>query len=188
MNFKELEESSGSSPQGSITNDLILSKMWICEVLKHLNRKKFSTIYILGSWYGNMALILDRMGIEHKNIINVDKNKEWLEFGDRLLNRAGIKADSMLKDANTLDYRQLDKNGLIINTGINDIKGSGWWNNIPKNTLVVLQSRNQVEHVIHHSLEEFNKDFPLSKTLYVGETTLTDPETKYNRFMKIGIK
>ena len=79
MNFKELEESSGSSPQGSITNDLILSKMWICEVLKHLNRKKFSTIYILGSWYGNMALILDRMGIEYKNIINVDKNKEHLD-------------------------------------------------------------------------------------------------------------
>jgi hypothetical protein len=54
--------------------------------------------------------------------------------------------------------------------------------------MVVLQSRNQIEHVIHHSLEEFDKDFPMSKTLYAGEATLTDPETKYNRFMKIGIK
>lgn len=183
-----LDESSGQSPQGSITNDLILSKMWICEVLKKVGYKEFSTIYILGSWYGNMALILDRMGIRYKHIINVERKKDWLDYGQSLLQRAGINAEPMAKDANTLDYRQLDKNGLVINTGTNDIKGTGWWNNIPKGTIVVLQSRNQVEHVIHNTLEEFDKDFPMSKTLYVGETTLTDPETKYNRFMKIGIK
>jgi hypothetical protein len=188
MNFKELEESSGSSPQGSITNDLILSKMWICEVLKQLNQKKFSTIYILGSWYGNMALILDRMGIQYKNIINVDIDKERLTFGKRLLNRAGIKTDSMLKDANKLDYRQLGKHGLVINTSISDIKGSSWWNNIPKGTLVVLQSRDQIKNPAHQSLDEFDKDFPMRESLYAGKTGLTDPETKYNRFMKIGIK
>jgi hypothetical protein len=188
MRIASLLESSGYSPQGSITNDLILSKMWICEVLKKLGYKKVSTVYILGSWYGNMALILDRMGIGYKHIINVEIKKDWLKYSQELLDRAGIKAEPMLKDANTLDYRQLDKNGLVINTGTHDIKGDGWWTNIPEGTLVVLQSRNQIEHPIHNTLEEFDKDFPMSETLYVGETTLTDPETKYNRFMKIGIK
>jgi hypothetical protein len=183
-----LGETSGHTPQGSITNDLILSKMWICEVLKMLGLKNFGTIYILGSWYGNMALILDRMGIGYRHIINVERKQEWLDYGQTLLQKAGIKAEPMAKDANTLDYRQLDKNGLIINTGTHDIKGGSWWNNIPKGTLVVLQSRDQVEHLMHRSLKEFDRDFPMSKILYLGETKLTDPETKYNRFMKIGIK
>lgn len=188
MRIVNLLESSGYSPQGSITNDLILSKMWICEVLKKLGRKDFSTVYILGSWYGNMALIFDRMGMNYKHIVNVEIKKDWLEYSQDLLNRAGIQAEPMLKDANTLDYRQLDKNGLVINTGTHDIKGSGWWKNIPKGTLVVLQSRDRIEHPVHTTLEEFDRDFPMSKTLYVGETKLTDPETQYNRFMKIGIK
>jgi hypothetical protein len=188
MKIASLLESSGYSPQGSITNDLILSKMWICEVLKKIGYKEFSTVYILGSWYGNMALIFDRMGMEYKHLINVEINKNWLDYGQDLLSKAGIKSEPMNKDANTLDYRQADKNSLVINTGTHDIKGNGWWENIPTGTMVVLQSRNQIEHPIHNTIEEFDKDFPMSKTLYVGETTLTDPETKYNRFMKIGIK
>jgi hypothetical protein len=188
MRITSLLESSGYSPQGSITNDLILSKMWICEVLKKVGHKEFSTVYILGSWYGNMALIFDRMGMEYTHIINVELNKDWLEYGQDLLKKAGIKSTPMNKDANTLDYRQLDKNGLVINTGTHDIKGSSWWNNIPEGTLVALQSRDQIEHPVHISLKDFDKDFPMSKTLYVSETLLTDPETEYNRFMKIGIK
>jgi hypothetical protein len=183
-----LDESSGYSPRGSITNDLILSKMWICEVLKKLGHQKFSTVYILGSWYGNMALIFDRMGMGYKHLINVEIEKDWLEYSQNILDKAGVNAEPMLKDANTLDYRQLDKNGLVINTGTHDIKGNRWWKNIPKGTLVVLQSRNQIDRPVHNTLEEFDRDFPVNKTLYVGEATLTDPETQYNRFMKIGIK
>jgi hypothetical protein len=35
---------------------------------------------------------------------------------------------------------------------------------------------------------EFDKQFPLRKTYFLDEVELEDPETEYERFMKIGVK
>lgn len=188
MRLGDLEESSGYSFEGSITDDLLISKMWLCKTLQVLGHNKFSTVYILGSWYGNMALVLDRMGIEYDKIINVEVNKEWLTLSKELLNRADVNSEFMLKDANKLDYRQLDKDSLIINTSVPDIKGNQWWSNIPKGTLVALQCRDNIPEEKHSSLKDFTKDYPMSKVKFAGELSLEDPETKYNRFMLIGTK
>ncbi len=188
MRLSDIEESSGYSLEGSVTDDLIISKMWLCKTLQKLGHKNFSTVYILGSWYGNMALIFDRMGMSYEKIINVDVNKEWLAYSKDLLDRAGVDSEPMLKDANKLDYRQLDQNSLVINTSVPDIKGNQWWNNIPEDTLVALQCRNNIPNQHHNSLEDFTKDFSLSETEFSGELSLEDPETKYNRFMIIGRK
>ena len=87
----------------------------------------------------------------------------------------------MHKDVNTLDYRQLKQPGLVINTSTNDIDGDDWLKNIPKGTLVAMQGR-------HGTLEEFDKKYPLRKTYFLDEVELEDPETEYERFMKIGVK
>jgi len=184
----KFNESSGYSFSGSITHDLMISKMWLAEKLLESNRK-FSSIYILGSWYGNMGYVLDRLDVPYQKIINVDTNKDWLKFSHGLLTHAGIKnLQSMNKDANKLNYQQADKNSLVINTSENDIPGKNWWNNLPSGIMVAIQSRDQSTNQRYKNLKEFDQAYPMTKTFFSGKLNLTDPETGYQRFMKIGIK
>jgi hypothetical protein len=187
MRYKELNEISPPTFKGSLTPDLLKSKIWLCNSLKELGKTKFSTIYILGSWYGSMAVVLDRCGIEFEKIINVDTNQDHIVKSHKVLSTLGINVQSMRKDANTLNYKQLDKNSLVINTSINDIKGTEWFDRLPNETLVAIQSRNNANGV-YDSLEEIDQEFFLKDTLMLDELHLEDPETQYQRFMKIGIK
>lgn len=187
MKLKDLEESSPSTFRGSITPDLLTSKVWLTKELKKY--EPLGTIYILGSWYGNTAWILNQHDLQFKKIINVDINSKWLDFSDKLLRQAGIdNLQSMKKDVNKLDYRQLGARGVVINTSIQDIKGNQWFENIPRGALVVLQDRDNTQSSQHHTENEFDRAYPLTKTLYLGSKHLSDPETDYTRWMKIGIK
>jgi hypothetical protein len=190
MNLYDLYETSDLTFQGSITPDLIKSKVWLCEILKQLDLDidVFSTIYILGSWYGNMAYALKETEIPFNKIINVDNDKDVLDASDKILRAAGItNLESMDKDVNELTYRQIDADSLIINTSTQDIKGRKWWDNIPKGVMVALQGRDSARKSFK-DLNEFNTEFPMSTELFLGKKKLDDPNTEYLRFMKIGIK
>jgi hypothetical protein len=187
MRFKELNEISPPTFKGSLTPDLLKSKMWLCNNLKELGKTKFSSIYILGSWYGSMAVVLNRCGIEFEKVINVDPDEKHIAISHKVLSALGINVQSMQKDANTLNYKQLNKDSLVINTSINDIKGTDWFDRLPEGTLVALQSRNNANGV-YDTIEEVDQEFFLSDTLVLDELTLEDPETQYQRFMKIGVK
>jgi len=180
----EIDEASPNTLQGSFTPDLQYSKVWLLdEVQKILGKTQLDTIYNLGSWYSNMGLFLVANKLGFNKLINVDIDKDTLTTGQKLLDKLGIsdKVEHMHKDANTLDYRQLKQPGLVINTSTNDIDGDDWLKNIPEGTLVAMQGRNG-------TLEEFDKQYPLDKTYFLDEVELKDPETEYERFMKIGVK
>ena len=183
----DIDEASPNTLQGSFTPDLQYSKVWLLDevqkILEKAQLKKLDTIYNLGSWYSNMGLFLVANKLGFDKLINVDIDKETLTTGEKLLDKLGIsdKVEHMNKDVNTLDYRQLKQPGLVINTSTNDIDGDDWLNNIPKGTLVAMQGR-------HGTLEEFDKQYPLRKTYFLDEVELKDPETEYERFMKIGVK
>ena len=184
-----LSESSGSSLVGSFTPDLVFSKLWLMRELAKIS-PDVSTMYILGSWYGNLALLLTRYPqIQVDHMINVETDPERLDTGERILDQAGAgNVEHMLKDANNLDYRQLGPNGVVVNTSLNDIKGTDWFENIPKGTLVVMQARDQVENEQFAGPGDIEQKFPLDQVLYSGSLDLEDPETKYTRFMIIGVK
>ena len=174
-----LHEFSPDTLKGSFTSDLITSKLWLIKEVGNIH-KKFNTIYILGSWYGNLSLFLfKKHDIQFKKIINVDLDKKALSTGQEMADELGVsdKIEPMVQDANTLDYRQATKPSLVINTSVNDMNNEGWFDNIPKGTLVALQTRDE-------SLNEFK----FAKILYSGKKELEDPETKYTRYMLIGIK
>lgn len=187
MRIKHLLETSNDSLEGSITPDLIQSKLWICEQLKDLDKTKFSAVYILGSWYGNLGFVLDRCDIKFKKIINVDLDQQQIEFTDKLYKKLKIPSENMWADANTIDFRQADSKSAIINTSVQDINPDRWFDNMPKGPLVILQSRNNSEQG-YPDLKSFDERFPLTNTMYVNQREFQDPETKYLRFMKIGIK
>lgn len=185
----KLEESSGYSLAGSFTRDLIASKVWLLQELAQI-QKHYSTMYVLGSWYGNLALYTKlQPTIQVDRIINVETNAEMLETSQRILYLVGAdNVEYMLKDANKLDYRQLGQDGVVVNTSLTDIDGQAWFDHIPPGTLVAMQSRDHDPGHAAHSTEDITDRFPLSEVIYSGELKLADPETPYTRYMVIGIK
>lgn len=184
-----LDESSGYSLEGSFTEDLVFSKYWLMRELANIQRRA-STMYILGSWYGNLALFLTRYPqIDIDKIINVETDPEFLKGSKRILDQAGAdNVEYMMKDANDIDYRQLGADGIVVNTSLTDMPGTDWFENIPAGTMVVLQARDNDPGEQFHSPEDIQQKFPLSQVLYSGSLDLEDPETEYTRFMTIGVK
>ena len=185
----ELDESSGYSLAGSMTRDLTASKVWLLTELEGI-QKSYSTIYMLGSWYGNLALYMTlQPGIQANQIILVEKNKEFLSTSKKILDRVGARnVEYMLADANKLDYRQLGDQGLVVNTSLTDMPGRAWFLNIPTGTLVAMQARDHDPGQEYHSTQEIVDHFPVSQVLYHGRMQLRDPETEYTRYMVIGRK
>jgi len=179
-----LEESSGSSLEGSFTRDLVFSKYWLMHELSQI-QPHISTMYVLGSWYGNLALFLNRyprVRVDH--IINVETDQERLNTGEYILNQAGAcNVEHMLKDANRLDYRQLDSDGAVVNTSLTEMSDTDWFKHIPSGTLVVLQARDHNPDKQFRSVQDIQHKFPLSQVLYSGSLALKDPETEYTRFI-----
>lgn len=184
-----LEESSGYSLQGSFTHDLTKSKVWLMQELAKV-QPDISTLYILGSWYGNLALYMTLDPVARvKKFINVEINKDMLDQSRRMMDRIGARnVEYMNRDANMLDYRQTDTDSVVVNTSLTDMDGNEWFDNIPDNTLVAMQARDNDPGHQYHSTQDILKKFPLNTVLYQGELELQDPETKYTRFMVIGRK
>ena len=176
-----LLEFSPSTLHGSFESGLIMNKLWLIHELKKI-QDQFSTIYILGSWYGNMSILLAKNNIQYDHIVNVDRDAGVVRGAQRIARILNIddRIEPMIKDANKLDYRQLDQDGLVINTSCHDIENRGWFDHIPAGVMVALQSRDDVDH----DLDAYD----LSRTLYQGSRSARDPETDYNSVLRIGVK
>ena len=184
-----LEESSGYSLQGSFTHDLTKSKVWLMQQLARV-QPEISTMYILGSWFGNLALYMTLDPVAQvKKFINVETDKSMLDQSRRMMNHIGARnVEYMNRDANNLDYRQVDGDSVVVNTSLTDMDGTEWFNNIPDDTLVVMQARDNDPGHQFHSTQDILKKFPLNDVLYSGDLDLQDPETQYTRYMVIGRK
>jgi len=186
---RNLDESSGYSLAGSFTRDLTASKVWLLSELERI-QTNYSTIYMLGSWYGNLALYMTLEGrIRADKIVLVEKDKKFLSTSKKLLDLSGAdNVEYMLADSNKLDYRQLGESGVVINTSLTDMQGRSWFLNIPDGTLVVMQARDHDPNRSFSSTQDIVDRFPLSQVLYHGRMQLRDPETQYTRYMVIGRK
>ena len=185
----ELDESSGYSLAGSFTRDLVASKVWLLQELEKIQRH-YSTMYVLGSWYGNLALYLKLQPVIQVDlVINVEINDEMLDTSQSILDFAGVdNVKYMLADANQLDYRQLGRSGVVVNTSLTEMPETDWFEHIPAGTLVAMQARNRDPGVTYRSYQDIQRRYPLTKTLYHGQIQLRDPKTEYRRYMVIGTK
>ena len=184
-----LDESSGYSLKGSFTHDLTKSKLWLIQQLSKI-QERVGTVYILGSWFGNLALYMKlHPAVKTERIINVETDPKFLKQSQRMLDHIGAACvDHMKKDANDVDYRQLGRDGVVINTSLTDMPGRAWFDNIPKGTLVALQARDHDPGQQFHNTQDILDKFPMQEVLYQGDLDLRDPETPYTRFMVIGRK
>ena len=189
MRIRDLtNEASPDTLEGSFTDDLVISETWLADKLKQgYGDKCVRTIYILGSWYGNLALFLQKAGLVFDNIVLVDKDTNVLKASEKLLRPVFDPGKLIFIDTDAKDVIY-DKPGIVINTSINDMN-TDWYNNVPNGMRVVIQGRDSVDGPTRIAdMEQFTDMFPMSKTEYLGKKELSDPETEYTRYMKIGRK
>ena len=184
-----LEEESPDTLEGSFTDDLVTSKKWLCDILKKgLKDHNAKTIYILGSWYGNLALFLKEADIKFDKLVLVDNDGKVLEASEKLLRPFFDMGKLVFLNTDACDMIY-DDLGIVINTSINDMS-TDWYDKVPKNMLTVIQGRDSVSgsDTKIADMKQFVDMFPMTKTYYTGKKELTDPETDYSRYMKIGLK
>ena len=81
-----VKEASPDTLEGSFTDDLVASKKWLADKLKQgYKDRQIGTIYVLGSWYGNLALFLQKAGIVYDRIVLVDLDETVLKTSEKLL-------------------------------------------------------------------------------------------------------
>lgn len=188
-----LAEVAPNTLSGSDSPNLNLERFWAVAELSKI-KNQFDTVYILGSWYGNVALMLFMLNqyVSFDRIINNEINRDSLRIGQQRLKQLGLanRTQPMLKDANKLDYQQLGPDGLVINLSCHNIKGLAWLDHIPKGTMVVLQARNQDPGAVNQykNFAQFDQSLTLSQALYQDTLSLTDPDGAYEQYMKIGVK
>ena len=180
--------SSDLSFSGSCEHDLILSKFWLA---KNLPNRPYNKIYVLGSWYGNMGLILKFLNFDFKLLVNIDTNKKYCQDNQKIYKIADFDQPYKIlnRNCNKVDYSDAD---LIINCSVNDIKKDVWFDQIPHNCLVAIQCRNNQPFAFEkdrpNSFNEFQNLFEFKKILYKGKLNLKNFEEKYQRYMIIGHK
>jgi hypothetical protein len=184
---EEVTEASPNTLEGSFTPDLVESKTWLAEMLaKGLKGKNAGTIYVLGSWYGNMGIFLQQAGVQFDKLVLVEPDEEALMRSKDLLQQIGDEGKLILIHQKAEDA-VYEKPGVVINTSCNET-GPVFLTKLPDNMLCLLQARNNNENTLFptEDEEDFIDYFPLEKVYYTGKKKLEDPEVNYVRYMKIG--
>jgi hypothetical protein len=184
----------------------IKSKKWLVDELVKLDLE-LGTVFLCAGWYATLATMLFESPIKIDKIRSFDIDPSCVSIAE-VFNKPWVLQDWKFKSCtnNILDinydfytYNVARSNGTlcelsdnpntIINTSCEHIENfDEWYNLIPKNKIVILQTNNYVEIEDHvncsTNLEEFRIQSPMSTILFEGELVLD----KYTRYMRIGIK
>ena len=189
------------------SNGQLKSKTWLIQVLKEKNILDLGNVFVCAGWYGLLPyFLLNDTSFSIKQIFNFEIDSLSVQISEDL-NRNFVKNDwkfkAVFKDILTLNYQSasfstLKANGeaqdlivspnTIINTACEHIQNfNKWYDLLPANKKIILQSNNFFESQDHvnclNDLKDFKKQAPL-ELIYEGELVLE----KYKRFMLIGYK
>lgn len=188
----------------------IESKFWLMEELEKVT-KDLGTVFVLGGWYGTLpALILESNKFQIEKIRSFDIDDSCAEIAETM-NRDPFVLDGWKFKASTADMYDLNYSETIhttrrankteleltevadtfINTSCEHLAFySDWYDGLPSDKLVVLQSNNFFSGKDHvncvESTDEFKTQSPMSEYFYEGELYIS--EANYTRFMIIGRK
>ncbi len=184
--------------EDAFTSGQVLSKLWLAETIEqviiHNDFNKELNILNLGGWYGILHFIFKcRNKLKIKKYLNLDIDQEACDISEKI-NETWVwqnwKFKSISDDANIYKYT-IDDFNVVINTSVEHMNSTQWFDNIPKDVLVILQSNDMPheDHIQnHHSLEEFIKEFSLNEILYHGQKLFQYDDKSFKRFMLIGVK
>lgn len=181
---------------------LVVSKIWLCEELeKVFNKLKYNnpTIHVLAGWHNLLSfMMIVRKPIYYNKFYNYDINQNFILAANKLCETWTIedpKVENIHTDINVFtDYRLTNEN-VFINCSTDQIDGIAWYDNIPKGSLVCLQTTNLdiLGHpwyikTVTKNCNDFKNKFVMSQVLFCDEKIIDYDTWGYNRLMIIGIK
>jgi|TARA_B110000503_G_C7136433_1_gene409029 hypothetical protein len=168
------------------------SKVWLIENLKQcVNFDHPNHIVIHGGWNGVLASLLFNTKINIKHITNIDIDSETQDPASDICKRQEIEHRFLQVIQDMEHYIYSNTPDIVINTSTEHItqdKYDRWFKNIPKDSLIVLQSNNYYDLPEHVRCFNTVEDFAASSGLgyILVQDTLELP--MYNRFLLIGRK
>jgi len=186
----------------SFSHSLVRSKLWLCEQLEQVldnESIKNPAVNILASWDSLLAFMLLTRRPKFYGVVNAydidpsattDANKlcdHWMFEYPKVYNHT--------RDINTLDFNNTGTESIFINTSVDQIDNTTWYDSIPKNKLVCLQTTNlpttTTEWHIKQSyniLTDFTETYKVSRLIYCDSIDINYGHLKFKRHMMIGIK
>lgn len=174
----------------------IQSKLWLCETLEPYLPEQ-SKVVILGSWYNILGfMMLTRNRAKYNLLMGIDQNKECVQVANNVINGWTIGDDyaarNQCSDVNKFNTNSFD---VVINTSVEHMENTKWFENIKWNTTVCLQTSNMVTddpgwNIVNPNptMEAFQLKYPMSQILFAGEKVFDYGHLKYSRYMIIGKK
>lgn len=178
----------------------IHSKLWLCNELERFIQIPVNTV-IVGCWYNVLGfLMVSRKQHLYSSITGVDCNSDAITIANKICDFQMINENQKIKnivdDVDNIDFTNYD---LVICTSVEDIASTTWYDKIPENKLVCVQSINlspeSVEkypnwHILNPNKNflEFTNKYPVTQTLFNGIKEFDYGDLKYNRYMVIGYK
>lgn len=173
----------------------IQSKIWLAQSLERVLDKHSLgySVYILAGWYGVTNLILrTRSNIKIREVRSFDIDPTCQPIADMINNlwvwrNWEFKAET--KDINHIDYSS--RPDIVINSSVEHMTDQQWFDNIPKGTIVCLQSSN-MDHPEH--VNKFDNSFQmmdfykLREYQFEGTRLFEYHDQTFYRSMIIGIK
>lgn len=142
----------------------IQGKQWLLNTI-HKNTNKAQRILVIGGWLGFISYALFNLGYKHIHEIDIDS--KVADFSKNL-NRHNQDFTHSTVDVNEVDLNNYDT---IINTSCEHIYNNDWYDRIPYNTNLFLQSTNLVvkDHInLVNSIDEMKIKYPCD-VIYSGE-------------------
>jgi hypothetical protein len=178
----------------------IHSKLWLCEQLESKITRK-SDVAIVGSWYNILGLLMVVREPElYNSITGIEISQNSIDIANKICDAWMINDDQKISNkcisANNVEYYNYD---IIINTSVEDILDTVWYDRIPNNKLIVLQSNNLTPNKVskypgwnivnsNPDIETFKNKYPMNEILFQGEKKFDYGDLKYSRYMIIGKK
>jgi hypothetical protein len=176
------------------------SKLWMVEKLEFALNENIPTdssngfrIWILAGWYGlTNLLIRTRNKIPVLEVRSFDIDPECESIADSINNLWVWQAwqfKAHTGDINQLTYEP--KPDVVINTAVEHMTSNEWWENIPKGTVVCLQSSDMPhsDHVNTFSnCRALQEKYAMEEWYYEGTKRFQYDDFAFNRSMVIGVK
>ena len=185
----------------SFYHGLIKSKIWLCEELEIVMYSEFiknPTLHVLGCWDNLMAfMLLTRKPEFYNAVYGYDINPEAINTANRVCDMWLYEKPHVynrVQDVNDYDYSS-HTNSVFINCSIDQMDSNKWYDTVPNNSLVCIQTTNMEDpdfpwyiKQTTESLDELINKFNFTKLIYSGHKHIPYQKDGYKRFMIIGIK
>jgi len=177
----------------------IQSKLWLCETLEPFITYT-NKVIILGSWYNLLGfLLLVRNNDFYDKIVGVDIDQQSVDIANKICDAFIIQNHKIANQkcsAYDVDFDEFDT---VICCSTEDIENNSWYNKVPSNKLVCLQTLNIDQEIAsrydnwnilnpNYDLQTFKNKYPMNEILFQGEKEFDYGDLKYSRYMIIGKK